>query len=214
MGLARRFTVYPLPQTKALESLLNHAILQAMVGPRKGKRGGKAARRVLWAPWRMEYILGEDKPRGCIFCPEAGEDLKERLVLFSGALTRVMMNKYPYINGHLLISPLRHLPGLEDLTPGELLDLMEKLRQSIAILQEVMRPDGFNVGLNLGTVAGAGMESHLHFHLVPRWNGDTNFIPVFAELRVIPEHFRQTYERLTPYFQALSDEVQTCVSLK
>jgi ATP adenylyltransferase len=162
----------------------------------------------------MEYILGEDKPRGCIFCPEPGEDFKERLVLFSGHYTRIMMNKYPYINGHLLISPLRHTPGLDDLAPVEMLDLMARLRQSMAILKKVMHPDGFNVGLNLGEVAGAGMESHLHFHLVPRWNGDTNFIPVFAEVRVIPEHFRQTYERLAPHFQALPDEDSICASLK
>ncbi len=162
--------------------------------------------KVLWAPWRMDYILGEDKAPGCIFCPQPGEDVKERLILFSGRLTRVMMNKYPYINGHLLISPLRHLPELQDLTGEELLDLQCKLRDAIAILREVMRPDGFNVGLNLGVVAGAGMESHLHYHLVPRWQGDTNFIPVFAEVRVIPEHFRQTYERLAPHFQKLADE--------
>lgn len=170
--------------------------------------------KVLWAPWRMKYILGEDKARGCIFCPEPGEDLKERLVLFSGGLTRIMMNRYPYINGHLLISPLRHQPGLKDFSLAELLDLMKKLRESIAILQQVMKPDGFNVGLNLGTVAGAGVENHLHFHVVPRWNGDTNFIPVFAEVRVIPEHFRQTYKRLAPHFQALPDEELSCVFLK
>ena len=162
----------------------------------------------------MEYILGEDKPPGCIFCPEPGENLAERLVLFSGNLTRIMMNKYPYINGHLLVSPRRHLPGLDDLTPAETLDLMDKVRESIAILKQVMHPDGFNVGLNLGLVAGAGVGSHLHFHIVPRWAGDTNFIPVFAEVRVIPEHFRQTYDRLAPLFQALPDEDQTCVSLK
>jgi ATP adenylyltransferase len=162
----------------------------------------------------MEYIVGEDQPKGCIFCPEPGEVLAERLVLFSGRLTRIMMNKYPYINGHLLISPRRHIPGLDDLTPEENLDLMVKLRQAIAILKQVMRPDGFNVGLNLGIVAGAGVESHLHFHLVPRWNGDTNFIPVFAEVRVIPEHFRQTYERLAPHFQAICDKEQPCVFLK
>ncbi len=162
----------------------------------------------------MEYILGEDKSQGCIFCAQPGEDLKERLVLFSGRLTRVMLNKYPYINGHLLISPLVHRPELEDLSQAELLDLMLKLRESIAILRRVMRPDGFNVGLNLGTVAGAGVESHLHYHVVPRWNGDTNFIPVFAEVRVIPEHFRQTYERLAPHFQTIPDEEQSCVSLK
>jgi ATP adenylyltransferase len=164
--------------------------------------------KVLWAPWRMDYILGEDKAQGCIFCPWPEEDLVERLVLFSGRLTRIMMNKYPYINGHLLISPRRHVPGLDDLTPEELLDLQFKLRQSLGILKEIMRPDGFNVGLNLGVVAGAGVEAHIHWHVVPRWHGDTNFIPVFADVRVIPEHFRQTYARLAPHFQALDDEEQ------
>ncbi len=162
----------------------------------------------------MDYILGQDKHQGCIFCPEQGEDFAERLILFSGRLSRIMMNKYPYINGHLLISPLRHTAGLDDLTPAESLDLMAKLRAALAILKRQMRPDGFNVGLNLGIVAGAGVEDHLHFHVVPRWNGDTNFIPVFADVRVIPEHFRQTYERLAPHFQAICDEEQTCVSLK
>ncbi|MDD3580646.1 MAG: HIT domain-containing protein [Desulfobacca sp.] len=168
--------------------------------------------KVLWAPWRMEYILGEDKPQECIFCPQPGEDLKSRLVLFSGRYSRVMMNKYPYINGHLLVSPLRHVPGLDDLNETELLDLMLKVRQSLAILKQVMRPDGFNVGLNLGQVAGAGYESHLHFHIVPRWLGDTNYIPVFSEIRVIPEHFRQTYEKLAPHFQALKDGDLSCAT--
>lgn len=154
----------------------------------------------------MEYILGEDKPQGCIFCPWPGEDAAERLVLFSGRLSRVMMNKFPYINGHLLISPLRHVPELDDLTPEELLDLQLKLRRSIGILKMVMRPDGFNVGLNLGVVAGAGVAAHLHYHVVPRWHGDTNYIPVFAEVRVIPEHFRETYQRLAPHFSATDDE--------
>jgi ATP adenylyltransferase len=170
--------------------------------------------KVLWAPWRMEYILGQDKTPGCIFCPEPGEDLAERLILFSGRYSRIMMNKYPYINGHLLVSPLRHTPDLNELTPAEMLDLLSKVRESLAILKKAMSPDGFNVGLNLGVVAGAGVESHLHFHIVPRWNGDTNFIPVFAEVRVIPEHFRQTYERLAPHFRALPDEDTSCVSLR
>jgi ATP adenylyltransferase len=107
----------------------------------------------------MEYILGEDKPPGCIFCPEPGENLPERLVLFSGGLTRVMMNKYPYINGHLLVSPRRHLPGLDDLTPEETLDLMSKVRESIRHLKRVMHPDGFNVGLNLGWSPGPGWKA-------------------------------------------------------
>jgi ATP adenylyltransferase len=162
----------------------------------------------------MEYILGEDKPPGCIFCPWPEEDLAQRLVLFSGRRSRVMMNKFPYINGHLLVSPLRHVPLLEDLTPPELLDLQIKLRHAMRILKETMRPDGFNVGLNVGLVAGAGVESHLHWHIVPRWHGDTNYIPVFADVRVIPEHFRQTFERLAPHFQALPDEDPPCATSK
>jgi ATP adenylyltransferase len=159
----------------------------------------------LWAPWRMEYILGEDQPPGCIFCPWEAEDLKARLILFSGRLTRIMMNKFPYINGHLLVSPRRHVPDLSHLEPEELLDLMVKVRQSLEILKQVMRPDGFNVGLNLGAVAGAGVESHVHFHIVPRWLGDTNFVPVFADVRVIPEHFQATYLKLLPHFQVMTD---------
>ena len=160
----------------------------------------------------MEYILGDDKSPGCIFCPWPEEDLAERLILFNGRLTRIMMNKYPYINGHLLISPVRHVPSLDDLSPRELLDLQVKLRQALGILKETMRPDGFNVGLNLGIVAGAGVESHLHWHIVPRWNGDTNYIPVFADVRVIPEHFLQTYARLAPHFKALPDEDLSCAT--
>jgi ATP adenylyltransferase len=160
----------------------------------------------------MYYILGEDISPGCIFCPWAEEDLAERLVLFSGRLTRIMMNKYPYINGHLLVSPLRHVSGLEDLTHEELLDLQLKVRGAMKILKEAMRPDGFNVGLNVGIVAGAGVEAHLHWHIVPRWNGDTNYIPVFADVRVIPEHFRQTYARLAPHFKTLQDEDLSCAT--
>jgi len=159
----------------------------------------------LWAPWRMEYILGEDKPAGCIFCPWPDEDLQARPILFSGRLTRIMMNKFPYINGHLLVSPLRHVPGLIDLSQAELLDLMLKVRQSLEILKKAMNPHGFNVGLNLGVVAGAGVESHVHFHIVPRWQGDTNFVPVFADVRVIPEHFQATYQKLLPFFREIAD---------
>ncbi|MGQ9920618.1 MAG: HIT family protein [Desulfobacca sp.] len=157
----------------------------------------------LWAPWRMEYILGEDKPAGCIFCPWPDEDLQARLILFSGRLTRIMMNKFPYINGHLLVSPVRHVPGLIDLSEEELLDLMLKIRESLEILKKAMNPHGFNVGLNLGVVAGAGVESHVHFHIVPRWQGDTNFVPVFADVRVIPEHFQATYQKLLPFFREI-----------
>lgn len=160
--------------------------------------------KVLWAPWRMEYILSDEKEEGCIFCP--GDDRsrdEERLILHVGSMTMVVMNKYPYINGHLLVAPVRHISDLEELTPEESQDLLLMVRKSVHILKEVMNPGGFNVGLNLGKAAGAGVEEHLHFHIVPRWNGDTNYMAVFGEVRVIPEHIRGTYSRLRPYFDRI-----------
>ncbi|SHE80142.1 Diadenosine tetraphosphate (Ap4A) hydrolase [Desulfacinum infernum DSM 9756] len=157
--------------------------------------------RNLWAPWRMEYILGK-RESYCIFCPEGdGLSDEERLILYRGDLTMVMMNKYPYNNGHLLVAPWRHVASIEDLTEEEMTDIMRMVRECVQILRKVMRPDGFNVGLNLGAAAGAGVESHLHFHVVPRWEGDTNFMTVFADVRSIPEHLRQTYAKLLPYFK-------------
>ncbi|SMC24929.1 Diadenosine tetraphosphate (Ap4A) hydrolase [Desulfacinum hydrothermale DSM 13146] len=157
--------------------------------------------RNLWAPWRMEYILGKREPY-CIFCPEGdGLSDEERLILYRGHKTMVMMNKYPYNNGHLLVAPWRHVASVEDLTDEEMTDMMRMVRECVGILRQVMHPDGFNVGLNLGAAAGAGVESHMHFHVVPRWEGDTNFMTVFAEVRSIPEHIRQTYNKLLPYFK-------------
>lgn len=148
----------------------------------------------------MDYILGPRSGR-CIFCPEGnGEGDAERLILYRGRLSAVMMNRFPYNNGHLLVSPWTHTPSLEGLSSEELLDLLNTLRRSLAVLRKTMTPDGFNVGLNLGTVAGAGVEAHVHFHVVPRWNGDTNFMTVFADVRVIPEHLQETYRRLFPHF--------------
>ncbi len=154
----------------------------------------------LWAPWRMEYILG-DRSQGCIFCPDGnGETDEERLLLYRGELSMVVMNRFPYTNGHLLVAPWNHEPSLDGLKNDELLDLIQTVRASVGVLRETMSPDGFNVGLNIGTVAGAGSEAHVHFHIVPRWNGDTNFMTVFAEVRVVPEHIQQTYKKLLPYF--------------
>ena len=160
--------------------------------------------KVLWAPWRMEYIISDQKGGGCIFCPgkNRGDD-KDRLILYVGPLTMIMMNRFPYINGHLLVAPIRHVSALEYLSDEETLDVLLMVRESIGILKETIKPDGFNVGLNLGRVAGAGMEEHMHFHIVPRWNGDTNYMTVFGEVRVIPEHIRETYERLKPFFNNL-----------
>ncbi|MBW1772383.1 MAG: HIT domain-containing protein [Deltaproteobacteria bacterium] len=157
--------------------------------------------KVLWAPWRMEYIQSDKEEGACIFCP--GQDRsqdEERLILYVGKLTMVVMNRYPYNNGHLLVAPHRHVPGLDDLTREETQDLMANVRRSIGALKAVMAPEGFNVGLNLGQVAGAGMEDHLHFHIVPRWNGDTNLMTVVGDVRVIPEHIRETYEKLRTHF--------------
>jgi ATP adenylyltransferase len=152
----------------------------------------------------MEYIHSETQTKGCIFC--LGVDRKDhesRLILHAGLQSTVMMNRFPYINGHLLVAPIRHVQGLDDLSDEESLDLILTIRQSIDILKQVMKAEGFNVGLNLGRVAGAGVEEHLHFHIVPRWNGDTNYMTVFGEVRVIPEHIEETYRSLRPHFRRL-----------
>jgi ATP adenylyltransferase len=155
----------------------------------------------LWAPWRMEYILGKREPY-CIFCPEGdGHTDEERLILHRGRLVMVMMNKFPYNNGHLLIAPWRHVAGLDELEVDEMTHTMQWLQITIRIIKQIMHPDGFNVGLNLGNAAGAGVEAHLHVHVVPRWQGDTNFLTVFGDVRSIPEHLKQTYEKLLPYFK-------------
>lgn len=160
--------------------------------------------KVLWAPWRMEYILSNDKAEGCILCPGSDRSMDaERLILHVGEKSLVIMNKYPYINGHLLVAPNRHIGTMEDLADEEMLDLMNMVRASTDTLRKQMGPDGFNVGLNLGKVAGAGLEDHLHFHIVPRWHGDTNFMAVFGDVRVIPQHIRETYGELRPYFDRL-----------
>jgi ATP adenylyltransferase len=157
--------------------------------------------KTMWAPWRMDYIL-TDKKDVCVFCDALSKN--EDLTLFKGNDTMVMMNKFPYINGHLLAAPVRHLSALEQLSKHEMGELLATVERSVDILKRVMRPDGFNVGLNLGKVAGAGVEEHLHFHIVPRWFGDTNALTVFAEVRVIPEHLKTTYDNLKPHFDNLT----------
>ena len=159
---------------------------------------------VIWAPWRIEYILSK-KEEACIFCP--GDDRsrdRERLILYVGPHSMVIMNKFPYNNGHLLVAPKRHISDMESMTEDEIMEVFYMIKNSISILKKVMRPDGFNVGLNIGKVAGAGIEEHLHFHIVPRWNGDTSFMTVLDEVRVIPEHIRQTYDKLLPYFREIT----------
>ncbi len=154
----------------------------------------------LWAPWRMEYILSE-KEGGCVFCRALS--VADELTLFKGRDTLVIMNKFPYINGHLLVAPVRHISALDQLDKHEMGTLLASVDQSVRILKTVMKPDGFNVGLNLGKVAGAGIEAHLHFHVVPRWFGDVNALTVFADVRVVPEHLQATYNNLKPHFDEL-----------
>ena len=158
---------------------------------------------ILWAPWRIEYILSK-KEEHCIFCPgdERSRD-KERLILYVASHSIVLMNKFPYNNGHLLVAPTRHVSDISLITDEESKEIFYMIKTCTQILKKELNPDGFNIGLNMGKVAGAGIEEHLHFHIVPRWNGDTNFMTILGEVRVIPEHIRQTYDKLLPYFKKL-----------
>jgi ATP adenylyltransferase len=155
----------------------------------------------LWAPWRMAYIE-EGKTSGCIFCDQSkAQDPRSALILAQTPHTVVMLNKYPYNNGHVLLAPKRHENQLASLPAAEYRDLSETLRLAIDVLRRVYQPGGFNVGMNLGKCAGAGVEDHLHWHVVPRWEGDTNFMPVFGEARIIPQHLLECYDKLSPLFR-------------
>src|SRR5665647_3122940 len=155
----------------------------------------------IWAPWRMVYI-GGDKDDGCVFCDKAAsaED-EQNLVLLRGEKTFVIMNLYPYNNGHLLVVPKRHVGDMEDLTDEEMMELFQMTRKMVRVLGN-FKPQGFNVGINIGLAAGAGIPGHFHIHIVPRWIGDTNFMPVFGDVRVISESLEGTYKKLK---QSLAD---------
>jgi len=170
-----------------------------------------ATMKTIWAPWRMEYVIGkgEGEP-GCLF--ERADDRKHdrrHLLLYRDGKGCVFMNRFPYANGHLLIAPKRHIADLADLYDDEMLHLALLTRNSVDILRRYLHPDGFNIGLNLGKTAGAGLEDHLHYHIVPRWEGDHNFMTVLAEVRTIPEHLESTFERLLPAFLALDKKIPT-----
>ena len=157
----------------------------------------------LFAPWRMHYILGP-KPDECVFCiPKDAEEDRKRLVLARAKLSFVIMNKYPYNSGHVMICPYRHVSELTDLTPSESAEMMTVLTACTAVLKDALHPQGLNAGLNLGEAAGAGITAHLHFQLVPRWNGDNSFMAVSGQTRVIPELLLETYDRLKPHFEGL-----------
>jgi ATP adenylyltransferase len=159
----------------------------------------------IWSPWRMAYIQaakeqGEDG--GCIFCdlPAEGDDVRT-MILARGELAFVIVNSFPYNPGHVMVAPFRHVGAFTSLEADELADVDALVARSIRALEQEMEPHGYNLGMNLGRVAGAGIPDHVHWHLVPRWNGDTNFMPVVGQTRVLPELLEETYARLRPRFE-------------
>ena len=154
----------------------------------------------IWAPWRMEYIQGE-KPTGCIFCEKPGQDNDtENYILYRGSKNFVILNSYPYNPGHLLVVPYRHIASLEELTEEERRQHFDLVSQSINILRHELSPEGFNLGINIGKAAGAGIEDHVHTHIVPRWHSDTNYMTVISDIRVVPEALTETYKKLKDKF--------------
>jgi len=150
----------------------------------------------LWAPWRIDYILSK-KPAGCIFCDKPAENRDDdNLILLRGKHHFIIMNAFPYNNGHMMVVPYRHTSTLSGWSAEERQEMMELADLGVELLKRTMRPDGFNLGINMGLVAGAGVADHIHFHIVPRWNGDTNFMPVLSDTRVISEHLRSTFGKL------------------
>ena len=162
----------------------------------------------LWAPWRMAFIAPKKpQPQECIFCaqPAAQRD-DDYYILFRGERCFMMLNLYPYNNGHLMIAPYQHVGSLEKIDLATLTELMSQAQLALRALRRVMKPDGFNMGINEGKVAGAGFDEHMHYHIVPRWNGDTNFMPVLADIKVMPEHLAVVYRQLKEALAALTDQ--------
>ena len=160
----------------------------------------------MFAPWRMEYLVGE-KPDGCVFCKCSIRC--DDYIVFAGKTCFVMLNRYPYVGGHLMIIPERHLGDLEALTSEERVEIFALLEISVKVLKEAMQPNGFNIGMNLGKAAGAGIAEHVHVHVIPRWDGDTNFMSVVGNVRVIPEELAATAAKLAPLFKKYHQEVST-----
>ncbi|MCE9583264.1 MAG: HIT domain-containing protein [Planctomycetes bacterium] len=156
----------------------------------------------LWAPWRMAYIKDAGKDSACFLCslPKSKKD-RENLILYRGKTCFVILNKFPYNNGHLLVSPYRHVGEIEEMTDAESLELMKLTGRAKKAIQRAMNPNGFNLGVNLGRAAGAGLPGHVHMHLVPRWNGDCNFMPVLGETKVLPLTLLETWDMLHPFLK-------------
>jgi ATP adenylyltransferase len=158
----------------------------------------------LWSPWRLAYVTGAKPDAGCVFCNAPHLPPSESLILFFGTTCYVVLNLYPYNNGHLMVVPYRHAASLSALTPDELVEMALLTQRSEMALTEAYQPHGLNMGINLGKPAGAGVLDHVHMHVVPRWNGDTNFMTVVGDVRVLPEDLGETVKRLRPIFERLA----------
>ncbi|WP_457600203.1 HIT family protein [Hydrogenivirga sp.] len=161
---------------------------------------------ILWAPWRSHYVENVDRIEGCFLCHAVSQPRdrwREFLVLHKSSESFIILNKYPYNSGHLMIVPLKHTGNYEELDERTVIDMDRLLKLSLGALRKVFKPHGFNIGYNIGRPAGAGLESHIHMHVVPRWNGDTNFMPVVAETKVISQDLMSTYDRLREALDSL-----------
>jgi ATP adenylyltransferase len=152
----------------------------------------------LWAPWRLQYVQQAGEASGCVFCAEGAGELpeEESLLLVRGQVALAILNKFPYASGHLMAAPLRHVGSLDKLTDAEVLEIHRLAVTAVTALEQTYSPQGYNLGWNLGRIAGAGVVDHVHLHVVPRWAGDTNFMPVLADVKVLPEHLLATRDRL------------------
>ncbi len=157
----------------------------------------------LWAPWRIGYVMAE-KPKGCVFCTKPAENRdSENFILYRGAYCYAVLNIYPYNNGHLMVVPYDHVPSIELLSRDIAMEIMTLVQEAVTIVRRAMRPQGFNIGINQSAAAGAGIVDHVHVHVVPRWNGDTNFMPVIGDTRVMPQSLESCYDMLARGFQQL-----------
>ncbi|HXY84758.1 MAG TPA: HIT domain-containing protein [Gaiellaceae bacterium] len=150
----------------------------------------------LWAPWRLEYIKSAEDEPGCVFCAAVAGDDEEKLVVHPGKLAFVLLNKYPYSSGHLMVAPTRHVGDFGELDDAEILEVHRLASSGMGVLAQVYQAQAYNLGWNLGRVAGAGVLDHVHLHVVPRWAGDTNFMPVLADVKVLPEHLSEARRKL------------------
>jgi ATP adenylyltransferase len=167
--------------------------------------------RQLWAPWRMSYLQGDHPTmQGCVFCHKVNAEDAEQHVLYRGRFCYVVLNRYPYSNGHMMVVPYAHVSKLVELDDPALLELLQLAQHAERILREAQGPQGFNMGINEGSAAGAGIEEHLHLHVVPRWAGDANYMTVIGETRVIPQMLHETYVLLRPFFDRIEPSRSPC----